>query len=444
MHVAAMVLSDPFGCQVVDMLCIASAPLRLDFWTAIERCMTKVGALHRDIGLSTGKYEQVLTKTVQTWGDIEALKAVGFLVAGSTIDDPEEHMSIERRLCAHWFVWLRRIIDSRLGSVGTWTSTYPHHFVGLVSDDIEVQRASLADAKHDFELLESLEQLAYDNLFARNFVKELMWPNDTFVRETFIDLVEAEWKLPLHGGLQARLKGFAFANKRTKIQEDLFKACRKRQSLSDAGFCSRRGRWDIAIRSSLIREYDRKPLNISPQAKDVAGKSLGAAMFENKAASKFSMGADVLDSLHEDPASWPSPSPMSYKVRVTAWSCMQHFQGDVAKVQLSWLSLLAMPGYMLYHSTLLPHGSLSEHTTTHIQHTEGLELHEFSPLRLSVVCRVLPSQVRWCVEFLASVSVCGGWLCSASQAERRSLEPLTSSPTATGSFRLQPSRASRC
>ena len=149
----------------------------------------------------------------------------------------------------------------------------------------------------------------------REFLSHLMWARDVFTRETFLDLLEHGWSVPTGSSLENRLRMFAYANKRTKINDDLFRACRKRGTLSDANFSSRRGRWDTATRSSLISDYDRRPLQVSANAKDLAGKTLAPGMFDNKAASEFSLGEQEPDTLHKEPADWPSPSPLSYKLR---------------------------------------------------------------------------------------------------------------------------------
>ena len=356
MHFAALVLANPFGGQLVNILCTASSALRRDFWTGIERSMTKVGAFLRDVDCVMGKGMDILAETVRIWSDRKTLLELGFIDAGALIDDEDELMEAERRLCAHWSVWLRKIIVNRHGSLGTWTLAYPHRFLGLVADDLETQRATLGCVKADFDLLTRMEEIAHHDNYTQEILHQLMWPRCVFTRETFIDLVECGWALPLASSVSERLKGFAFVNKRTKIQEDLFNRCRKRESLSDASFCSRRGRWDVAVRSSLITDYDRKNLFVSPQAKDVACRTLGAAMLENKAAAKFSMGEDTLMTIQEVNPSWPTPSPASYKLRADAWLCCRALAGDMAKVRQSWLSLLSPPGFLLQHPDHLPRG----------------------------------------------------------------------------------------
>lgn len=92
MHFAAMVLANPFKAQLVDILVECSKPLRVDFWAGIERAMTKVGALHRDIDLATGKYTQVFIKTLQVWSDAGVLLKLGFI-----IDSTGDEVDSERR-----------------------------------------------------------------------------------------------------------------------------------------------------------------------------------------------------------------------------------------------------------------------------------------------------------------------------------------------------------
>lgn len=363
MHFSAMVLARPEGGRIVDMLCAASHAVRHDFWSAIQVCSTKIGALHRDINLSQGGYLDVLASAASAWSCGETLDSLGFL----PVDLPRgadfsEEMEMDRTLAKHWLWWIMKIIDARIGSVGTWTHSYPHHFVGLLSDDLQVQRRAMDDAKRDFELIEMLERASLANNWVKNFVRELMWLADVFVRETFIDLLEHEWTVPLPETAAKRLRGFAYANKRTKIQEDFFKIIRKRQSMSDSGYSSRRGRWDAAVRSHLIESYDRKNLTVTPQAKNVAGKRLPPNVFENRAVSKFSLQESGLDTMKEDPPSWPSPSPENYKLRAEAWACALYCSGCSDTMRMAFLSLLASPGYVLRHPQLMKQGAAGANT----------------------------------------------------------------------------------
>lgn len=74
-------------------------------------------------------------------------------------------------------------------------------------------------------------------------------------------------------------------------------------------------------------------------------------------AAKFSLGEEALECLHAEHPSWSTPSPTTYKLRGDAWDCIAYFEGCMDKVSLSWLSLLAMPGHLLHHPTLLPRGA---------------------------------------------------------------------------------------
>ena len=52
MHFAAMVLANPVGAQLVDLLCEASLPARLNFWDGIKACSSRDGARQRDVNLA--------------------------------------------------------------------------------------------------------------------------------------------------------------------------------------------------------------------------------------------------------------------------------------------------------------------------------------------------------------------------------------------------------
>jgi hypothetical protein len=101
MHFAAMVLANPYNCQLVDILCAASKPIRLDFWTAIATCMMKIGAFQRDVALL---YIKVLIDTVAVWSDNAILKKLGFTEPHAKLAEGDEWCARERKLLSHWTV----------------------------------------------------------------------------------------------------------------------------------------------------------------------------------------------------------------------------------------------------------------------------------------------------------------------------------------------------
>ena len=102
----------------------------------IKKCLDKDNAIKRDIALALGQHVSVLTRTVGIWRDAAGLSSLGFTGPHDIVDDEEEVLAMEKKLCAHWFVWNRKVVDARHGSLGTWERAYPHHFVALLSPDI--------------------------------------------------------------------------------------------------------------------------------------------------------------------------------------------------------------------------------------------------------------------------------------------------------------------
>ena len=122
--------------------------------------------------------------------------------------------------------------------------------------------------------------------------------------------------------------------------------------------CSRRGRWECAIRTPLIADYDRRPLEVTVEAKNVAGKKLQGCFFQQRNSAKYSLGAAMLDTMQSAKPDWPSPSPDAYKLRCDAWRTALHFDGEPDLMKRTWMSLLAMPGYVLFHPQHATHGGL--------------------------------------------------------------------------------------
>ena len=72
-------------------------------------------------------------------------------------------------------------------------------------------------------------------------------------------------------------------------------------------------------------------------------------------ASKFkcSLGNKLLSRFleHCDGDAWPHPSPQASLLILEAWYLLRSFRGKWGNLQHAWRSLLAMPGWVLYHRT---------------------------------------------------------------------------------------------
>ena len=79
MHFAAMTLANPFHCKLVDIIGAVTKEVRIDFWSGIEKSMSRRSALARDIELSRGAYRKVLKTTLSLWANKDILDNVGLM-----------------------------------------------------------------------------------------------------------------------------------------------------------------------------------------------------------------------------------------------------------------------------------------------------------------------------------------------------------------------------
>ena len=127
MHFSAMVLANPVGAQLVDLLCEASRLIRLDFWQGIKDCSNRAEARKRDISLALGEGVDVLAQTLGLFHDATSMSRIGFYLDHQFPDEEAELLTEETGcasigLCGLATLWLVVQGASALGLMPTRTN----------------------------------------------------------------------------------------------------------------------------------------------------------------------------------------------------------------------------------------------------------------------------------------------------------------------------------
>ena len=102
--------------------------------------------------------------------------------------------------------------------------------------------------------------------------------------------------------------------------------------------------WREASHGSLLKEFDKPPLQIDGFAKAAAALAMPSSTFMPAGASACSLPDGVTDTLQEKLASWPAQGGPQMKLAGLRWLCAVHHGGDWDAMDVSWLSPLQQPG----------------------------------------------------------------------------------------------------
>ena len=110
--------------------------------------------------------------------------------------------------------------------------------------------------------------------------------------------------------------------------------------------------WQRNMASPFTEACDKRPLQLSAESDTFAPHTASPDIF-NASKCKCSLEDKLLSRFleHCDGDAWPHPSPQASLLIPEAWYLLRSFRGNWSNLQHAWRSLLAMPGWVLYHRT---------------------------------------------------------------------------------------------
>ena len=360
-HLSACVLSNRYSCQMVDALGVVCSAANEFFAKTRTILKTTSGSVDWKSKMVGGEMTAVLLTMMHDMCDASSCSIVGFTPASEWDLVPPAGLQEECALAMTMMKTGLGLMYNLLTTSMTWSHRLPGFFAGLVGCTAEQRDARLKILKGWWEKLQELEMLAPGDDFVKGLLRDLVWPDCAWVRQTFVMLFECQFQY-LSEELEARLLQFAKAFASTEMCEAFFKHCRDRERASPSGVFSRLSRYHCATTSKLLAEYDKTEVRVTAaSASASSGKPPLASTFQQLNPTKFSLGREALGTLGD--GSYASPSPQSWKLAGLAW--LAATEGDVGRLSASWLSLLCPPGVLMMdkHTKELPGGLVFASTT---------------------------------------------------------------------------------
>lgn len=226
------------------------------------------------------------------------------------------------------------------------TNMAPLKFFGLLSPNQEEARSTLQWCKHTFGSLTKLEEVTRNNPKCDAFVRDLVFPCNSWIRQVLVRAMEEASDLPPED-LKADILDFARCPNSTLVKELTFNYYHRAASSNRKGAFSPSSAWHRALVSPLLPEHDRPTCPVTQAAKLAKAPALACQTFCFPKIVTSSFSEEVCKTFTQGRPSWPTLSSERYNESVFAAMKMNHFGGDWAKMEKSWLSVCCQQGTLL-------------------------------------------------------------------------------------------------
>ena len=190
--------------------------------------------------------------------------------------------------------------------------------------------------------LEQLEDRGREDTWVAGFVRYLMRPASSFVREVLVMLHELDFH-KVCKEVQDILDQFALSFVSTNIDESCFQRCSQREQASSTEPLSR---YHVGKYSELLKDHDRLAIPITATSQSASTNVAPSTdVYEYQNLHKCSL--DKALTVEMGPASCHSPAPQALKMVGVAWTSSDCVDGDIARVKRAWLSLLCPAQHLM-------------------------------------------------------------------------------------------------
>lgn len=336
---ACTVMSRPLSIRLLRGLCMLPEPLHEAYAREYRLLQSRAGTLTMHQELADNGYCLALHGVLCRLTSPILAAELGF----SSITSASGGVAQDVLLAKHMWRLAWGMVASMALTGLTYSAIPPLMFIGLTSPDAEHVSSLLGRLRAMWAVLLKLEKVALGNPECHSFVCSLRFPLEQFTREVLVQLSEADFEV-VPGFVMEDLVAFGSGINSTLIIEKMFNHLRGLERSSKNGQLGPLAAWHEASHGSLLGEFGRPLVHIDGAAKSAAAPAMPSSTFKPADSAACSLPDDLMDTIHEKPASWPTQSAPVMKLAGLRWLCAVHHAGDWNAMNLSWLSLLQQPG----------------------------------------------------------------------------------------------------
>ena len=148
------------------------------------------------------------------------------------------------------------------------------------------------------QALYRIEEKSLDDVWLQRFLRDLLWPNNVWTRETLVSIDETDGE-SLPQDMVEEVERMARGFNSSLIAEIGMKAMGEASHQHRAGVLSRQSRWHKLVSSDILADFDCKSPVAAPCSTAMKAAKIPKDLYEfgNR---DFSLGNDKLDAISSD------------------------------------------------------------------------------------------------------------------------------------------------
>ena len=214
LHFSATRLSKPLNIRLWKGMVDLPQPLEVEFHKWMSALKTRRGTQALMLSLAEGGDTEILRQVFEQLCSPEFADKLGFSAEAKNVCELEAGQTVAR--CMWKFAY------SVVGSCACTDCFFevpPQKFLGLAAADAERKQSTLTALKQFWEALQQLEARALDDMAAKRFLQNLLWPSQQWSREVYVQLLEKDF-LAVNDDNQREVEAYSTAHWSTLLIEN--------------------------------------------------------------------------------------------------------------------------------------------------------------------------------------------------------------------------------
>jgi len=351
MHLACTILGMEETWALMSGMAAIAQPSHEEHSKTVTILKTKKGTFDWKCSMAAEHHWQYLQDTMDMLFDSDLMLKLGLVSyeggpTQSLFDD-----AVAARVSATLVDFARLLLAKEVTFYRTYSEDLPSRFASLVHPSADCRAAGAKWVRDAFELVTGAEAAALHDPWLQDYIGNMLWPRNTWVREVCIALAEMDWQALPHA--IAEEVRHANMGPATSVEEELaFNNCRRNMDSSRTGKLGRKAVWHRCLMSGVLEDSDR-PQQRPTAADRVEAKkhfkaTLPDSIFDSRNV-EFSLGEELIEQYLEQAKAGKSftPSPERYMLRPQALHALRECGQDYLKLRRAWHAKLAVQGHLL-------------------------------------------------------------------------------------------------
>lgn len=278
LHYSCTLLSQPLSVRLWALLGHGAVPVETFSNMVVTSLQTQKGIQELGISLVDGALLVVVVELFEHLFSPELADALEFNKL--KCKDKSAHQKHQDSIVLQAAFLFITTLMGNLAETSAWFRTPPMAFIGGSTASAEMRGQWLQDMNKMWDVLETLERQALDNNDVKQYLKSMWWPSHQFVRETFLELWECDFKDPLTKHLHHSLLAYSRSHVSSLIVENFFKCARAASHCNRKGACEPLSAWHAcAVGGVVAKEFHRQSVPVTQAARSAAPARVSPAIF---------------------------------------------------------------------------------------------------------------------------------------------------------------------